>query len=112
MPSYIQNQPSSQIVDPQRRVVGDAAKQSAITPAAAHLGLTLDASISMRSLLDSAIEAVNRLLAEQKEVNPLSRFTATSFGDQVRSMIENIALADAPFDRERSLPRRWRFYSA
>jgi hypothetical protein len=96
MPTYIQNQPSSQIIDPQKRVVWGAAKQNVSRPDAAHLGLTLDASISMRSLVDSAIEAVNRLLAEQKGINPQSRFTLTSFGHVVRPIIENIALADGP----------------
>jgi len=55
-----------------------------------------ESSISMRSLVDSAIEAVNRLLAEQKGINPQSRFTLTSFGHVVRPIIENIALADGP----------------
>jgi hypothetical protein len=96
MTAYIQNQSSSQITDPQIRVVGGAVKQGAITPAAAHLGLTLDASISMRKLVDPAIQAVNQLLSEQKQLNPQSRFTATSFGDSPRAMIENIALGDAP----------------
>jgi hypothetical protein len=94
MPTYIQKHPT-QITD-QKSVVGSAVKQKVIAPAAAHLGLTLDASISMSSLVDPTLEAVNRLLAEQKEVNPQSRFTSTSFGDSVRVMLENVALADAP----------------
>lgn len=73
-----------------------ATKQSVIVPAFAHLGLTLDASLSMRDLVDPAIQAVNRLLSEQKALNPASRFTSTSFSDHVRAMIENIALAEAP----------------
>jgi hypothetical protein len=96
MPSYIANKPSSQITDPKIGELGAAKPIGSLTPAAAHLGLTLDASISMRNLVDPAIEAVNRLLAEQKEVNPHSRFTATSFGDCSRPIIENVALADAP----------------
>jgi hypothetical protein len=96
MPAYFQNQPSTQMTDPKRRVVEREAKQSLIVLAVAHLGLTLDASLSMRDLVDPAIHAVNRLLNEQKALNPASRFTSTSFSDHVRAMIENIALADAP----------------
>jgi hypothetical protein len=97
MPDYIQNQPSSQITNQNRRGESGAVKPSgSLTHAAAHLGLTLDASSSMRDLVDPATQAVNRLLAEQKGVNPQSRFTSTSFGDSVRAIIENAGLADAP----------------
>jgi len=96
MPTYIQNKPSRQITDRNIKEVGAVQRSSSLTPAAAHLSLTLDASISMRNLVNPAIDAVNRLLAEQKEVNPRSRFTSTSFGDYVRAIIENAALADAP----------------
>ena len=49
MPTYIQNKPSRQITDRNIKEVGAVQRSSSLTPAAAHLGLTLDASISMRN---------------------------------------------------------------
>lgn len=92
MPTYLQNNPSTQITDPKKKV-GEGAVPALST---AHLGLALDASISMRPLAASAIQAVNQLLNDQKELNPASRFTLTSFGDSTRAMFENIVLVDAP----------------
>ena len=92
MPTYLQNNQSTQITDPKKKVEEGAVP--ALTTA--HLGLALDASISMRPLAEPATQAVNQLLNDQKELNPASRFTLTSFGDSTRPMFENIVLADAP----------------
>jgi hypothetical protein len=87
MPIYLQNQQSTALKESSERASSLDLGRNAV------LGFALDASISMHSLVVDLVSAFNRLIDEQKRINPQASVTVLSFAEAVRELRKNVSLA-------------------
>ena len=100
MPTYKQNQNSSEIVKSSKVVFADPKKLTIAGPL--EIGFTLDASSSMMRLFAAAAVGYNAFIDEQQKLGPGAHFTFNTFETRVHPIhgcipIESVPSIDASF---------------
>lgn len=94
MPTYKQNQNSSEIVASSKVVFADPKKLAITGPL--EIGFTLDASGSMTRLFAAAATGYNAFVAEQQKLGPGAQFTFNTFETRVHPVHANVAIESVP----------------